>query len=505
MTQSDIADYGLIAAGAPRDRRRRALNDRVREAREKLTSETGTRPAFDHELALNFAKNRLSASILVPALALVVAGVASMWLHPAALVGWLIVVLTANTITTLACQRFVRAAADPAKTSRWRHHFVLLETVHGVAWSLIVFIPFVTPEVLTGAIFLFVVTLMVIAVGAMLSSSLPTAVWGGTMPVTCAFAVKFGIEREPVLLAMAFMALSAQAYFLVLGYRLYSTTIEGLSMRAEKDRLIQELEDAKAQSDEARGRAEAANVAKSRFLATMSHELRTPLNAILGFSEVMKAEILGPMPNTTYKEYASDIHASGQHLLNLINEILDLSRIEAGRFELKEESISFAYTVEDCVRLMNLRAGSKGVTIKESYEEGMPTVWADERAIRQIALNLLSNAVKFTPAGGAIYVKVGWTAGGGQYLSVRDTGPGIPEDEIPTVLSSFGQGSNALKTAEQGAGLGLPIVRGMVDLHGGTFTFKSKLRVGTEVIVTFPAERVMQALPAVPQAQNHAA
>jgi two-component system cell cycle sensor histidine kinase PleC len=276
-------------------------------------------------------------------------------------------------------------------------------------------------------------------------------------------------------------------------------------MRAEKDRLIQELEDAKAQSDEARGRAEAANVAKSRFLATMSHELRTPLNAILGFSEVMKAEILGPMPNTTYKEYASDIHASGQHLLNLINEILDLSRIEAGRFELKEESISFAYTVEDCVRLMNLRAGSKGVTIKESYEEGMPTVWADERAIRQIALNLLSNAVKFTPAGGAIYVKVGWTAGGGQYLSVRDTGPGIPEDEIPTVLSSFGQGSNALKTAEQGAGLGLPIVRGMVDLHGGTFTFKSKLRVGTEVIVTFPAERVMQALPAVPQAQNHAA
>ena len=124
----------------------------------------------------------------------------------------------------------------------------------------------------------------------------------------------------------------------------------------------------------------------------------------------------------------------------------------------------------------------------------MPRLWGDERAIRQIVLNLLSNSIKFTPQGGEIWLKVGWTASGGQYLSVKDTGSGIPEDEIPIVLASFGQGSNSIKTAEQGAGLGLPIAKSLIDMHGGTFTLKSKLRIGTEVIVTFPPERVMSAL-----------
>ena len=124
----------------------------------------------------------------------------------------------------------------------------------------------------------------------------------------------------------------------------------------------------------------------------------------------------------------------------------------------------------------------------------MPRLWADERAVRQVCLNLLSNAIKFTPQGGEIWLKVGWTASGGQYMSVKDTGAGIPEEEIPIVLSSFGQGTNSIKSAEQGAGLGLPIVKNLIDLHGGTFSLKSKLRIGTEVIVTFPPERVMSAL-----------
>jgi two-component system cell cycle sensor histidine kinase PleC len=128
------------------------------------------------------------------------------------------------------------------------------------------------------------------------------------------------------------------------------------------------------------------------------------------------------------------------------------------------------------------------------FEPDMPRLWADERAVRQICLNLLSNAIKFTPQHGEIWLKVGWTASGGQYMSVKDTGPGIPEEEIPVVLASFGQGSNSIKSAEQGAGLGLPIAKNLIDLHGGTFTLKSKLRIGTEVIVTFPPERVMSAL-----------
>ncbi len=204
-----------------------------------------------------------------------------------------------------------------------------------------------------------------------------------------------------------------------------------------------------------------------------------------------------------YKEYSADIHNSGVHLLGLINEILDLSRIEAGRYELNEESVSLAGIVEDCHHLLKLRATNRGITIHEVFETDLPRLWADERAVRQICLNLLSNAIKFTPQGGEIWLKVGWTASGGQYMSVKDTGAGIPEEEIPIVLASFGQGSNSIKSAEQGAGLGLPIAKSLVDLHGGTFALKSKLRIGTEVVVTFPPERVVAAMAPMARSTRH--
>jgi len=215
---------------------------------------------------------------------------------------------------------------------------------------------------------------------------------------------------------------------------------------------------------------------------------------------VMKSELFGKHAVPTYKDYCGDIHSSGVHLLGLINEILDLSRIEAGRYELNEESISLSHIVEDCHHLLKLRATNRGITIHGLYEPLLPRVWADERAVRQICLNLLSNAIKFTPQGGEIWLKAGWTASGGQYLSVKDTGSGIPEEELPIVLASFGQGSNAIKSAEQGAGLGLPIAKNLIDLHGGTFTLTSKLRIGTEVVVTFPPERVVSGLAPIAEA-----
>jgi two-component system cell cycle sensor histidine kinase PleC len=207
-------------------------------------------------------------------------------------------------------------------------------------------------------------------------------------------------------------------------------------------------------------------MAKSRFLATMSHELRTPLNAILGFSEVMKTELLGPMENPTYREYAGDILESGRHLLHLINEILDLTRIESGNYELHEEPVRLAEVADECDRLLKLRAESKGLHIAEEFEPDLPVVWADRRAMRQICLNLMSNALKFTPKGGRITLGVGATEDGGQFLSVRDTGPGIPEEEIPKVLQAFGQGTLAQQSAEGGAGLGLAIVQNLIELHG---------------------------------------
>jgi two-component system cell cycle sensor histidine kinase PleC len=294
---------------------------------------------------------------------------------------------------------------------------------------------------------------------------------------------------------MAAMAIGLHVYFVFLAKGLNATALAMLEFRAEKDALIAEIEEEKAISDEARRRAESANIAKSRFLATMSHELRTPLNAILGFSEVMKGELLGSMQNDSYKEYAGNIHESGRHLLQLINEILDLSRIEAGRYELHEEPVHLTDVIEDCVRLLHLRAESKALHVALEFEQGLRQLWGDERAIRQICLNLITNALKFTPRGGSITLTVASTPDGGQTFVVKDTGPGIPKEEIPKVMQAFGQGSLAHRTAEGGTGLGLPIVQNLVTLHGGTFELRSELRKGTEAVVNLPPSRVLRPMP----------
>jgi two-component system, cell cycle sensor histidine kinase PleC len=486
--QRDIASSGDGSSA----KRRRAAVQHVREARDRLISTTGTRPAFDYELLRQFAQNRLSASLVILLLVATIGFLSSLWMGPVTAGTWTAAVLMIHAIIITKCRQFLAEPQNGINLRTWRFRFILLDLFFGLAWMFILVYPVGADE--GSSTFLLFVMLLVVAVSSMLASSVPIAVFAATMPVTAAVALNFclrGTLRDYIL---AIMAVTAQGYFSLLAYRLYSTTLASLEARAEKDALIGELETAKAISDEARRRAEAANIAKSRFLAQMSHELRTPLNAILGFSEVMKGEIFGPHQVPAYKDYAGDIHNSGVHLLGLINEILDLSRIEAGRYELNEESVSLAHVVGECGHLLQMRARNRSLTIHELFETDMPRLWADERAIRQICLNLLGNAIKFTPQGGEIWLKAGWTASGGQYISVKDTGPGIPEEEIPIVLASFGQGSNSIKSAEQGAGLGLPIAKSLVDLHGGTFTLKSKLRIGTEVVITFPPERVMSAL-----------
>jgi two-component system cell cycle sensor histidine kinase PleC len=471
---------------------RRAASQRVREARDRLTSTSGTRPAFDRELLRQYAQTRQSASYVVMLLVVATGVVFGFWMPPVSAAAWTCGLLCIHTAIIRSCGQFLSEQPTLTATRKWRTRFIVLDLLYGLGWTALLIHPSGLDAV-SNTLIMFLM-LLVVAVSSMLAASLPIAALAATAPVTAAIAVSFVLSGTFDNYVLALLALAAEGYFALLAHRLHSTNLATLEARAEKDALIGELEQAKAISDEARHRAEAANVAKSRFLAQMSHELRTPLNAILGFSEVMKSEIFGGHAVAVYKEYSSDIHNSGVHLLNLINEILDLSRIEAGRYELNEEAVSLVHVVADCHHLLKLRASSRGITIHEVFEQGMPRIWGDERAVRQIVLNLLSNSIKFTPQGGEIWLKAGWTASGGQYLSVKDTGSGIAEDEIPIVLASFGQGSNSIKSAEQGAGLGLPIAKSLIDMHGGTFTLKSKLRIGTEVVVTFPPERVMSAL-----------
>src|SRR5260370_21089748 len=195
---------------------------------------------------------------------------------------------------------------------------------------------------------------LVVAGARRVTSGLPMGVFAAPIPVTAAVALTFVLKGGMHNYVLAALAATAEGYFVMLAHRLYSTTLATIEARAEKDALIGELEQAKAKSDEARRHAEAANIAKSRFLAQMSHELRTPINAILGFSEVMKNELFGAHVVRAYKDYSNDIHNSGVHLLGLINEILDLSRIEAGRYELNEESVALAQVAEECRHLLKL-------------------------------------------------------------------------------------------------------------------------------------------------------
>jgi two-component system, cell cycle sensor histidine kinase PleC len=477
---------------------RRLTARRVREARDRLTSSSGTKPAFDYELLRQYAQNRLSGALGVILLATAIGLISTYWASATWAGLWMAMVLTIQLASMVKCREFLTQPPSDKGIKRARLTFIVLDLLFGLAWAINLARP--TDDRSSSDIINVFAMLLVVAVSSMLGSSLPIAVFATTAPLTIAVAVNYLFAGSVHGYVLAGLALTALCYFGLLANRLFTSNLATLEARAEKDALIGELEQAKAKSDEARRHAEAANIAKSRFLAQMSHELRTPLNAILGFSEVMKNELFGAHAVSAYKDYANDIHNSGVHLLGLINEILDLSRIEAGRYELNEESVSLVQVAEECRHLLKLRASNRGITIHDMFEPDMPQLWADERAVRQICLNLLSNAIKFTPQGGEVWLKVGWTAAGGQYFSVRDNGPGIPESEIPIVLDSFGQGSNAIKSAEQGAGLGLPIVKSLVELHGGTFSLKSKLREGTEVVITFPPERVMAALEPVIEA-----
>ncbi|MES1152255.1 MAG: ATP-binding protein, partial [Dongia sp.] len=253
---------------------------------------------------------------------------------------------------------------------------------------------------------------------------------------------------------------------------------------------VTDLHQRERELTEAKNEAEFANRSKSDFLANMSHELRTPLNAIIGFSQVIRDQLFGP-DQTRYVDYARDINDSGQMLLDLINDILDLSKLEAGKQVLYEETLSLAQVVDDCRKIIAPRAGEGAVKIGIGEFEGLPKVWAEERALKQIVINLLSNAVKFTPRGGSVRVEGAMTGEGEARIVVRDTGIGIAPEMLPHLFLPFHQGDNSTSRRYDGTGLGLAITRRLVELHGGRIEIQSEVGQGTTVLVTLPAERLI--------------
>ena len=242
---------------------------------------------------------------------------------------------------------------------------------------------------------------------------------------------------------------------------------------------------------EARDRAEIANRAKSDFLANMSHELRTPLNAIIGFSEMILCEVLGPLGRNEYKEYAKAVHDSGAHLLEIINDILDLSKIEAGKIELSETDVEVAAIVASCVRLVEERAKDNGIGLSVEIPAGLPRLRADARLVKQVLLNLLSNAVKFTPEGGRVSVTA-LIEDRCLLLRVADNGIGMALPEIERAKLPFTQIDSALSRKFPGTGLGLPIANSLTEMHGGTLQIESAPGRGTRASVRFPPKRVLK-------------
>ncbi|MBI1213671.1 MAG: hypothetical protein GC190_19605 [Alphaproteobacteria bacterium] len=397
------------------------------------------------------------------------------------------------TLTTL--HRFLN---DPKRSERivhWTIAVCVTLLVSSTAFAGVAPAFWVAGDRLNNVLLYVVLGAGIASSGAQSAPSVPVVATNITPYAVFFIGITLVNETYPTGLLMAFLQLCYVGLVAMYARAVWQLARDMLVLREDKEELITKLRNAVADANAARERAERASAAKSEFLANMSHELRTPLNAVLGFSEVIKDQMFGREAVDRYADYASNVHASGSHLLGLINDILDLSKIEAGKWNLRETQFSLKDACHEALRFIEPQAVQKSLNLSLDVPRDV-ILQADERAIRQVLINLLSNAVKFTPRNGSIAVALRTLSDGATQISVSDTGIGIAREDLTRVLESFGQGQHDVATTdERGTGLGLPIVKGLVQAHGGILRIESAVGKGTTVLIEFPSARVVRQSP----------
>src|SRR5258706_2884859 len=396
-----------------------------------------------------------------------------------------LVVMVAAGFAQLALRFYRRSANDPYTLAQWRLRLLGVSIVVSAEWGSA---PWLLWDEVNNSnhVFIALMCLAIVARIVVNRSNYMTFFLASFLPMATLLFARFVVSFQPTdLILAALVPLYGIQVFLDSNYISARWDEESL-MRFSHEDMSRELEEARDEALMKRTEAETANASKTAFLANMSHELRTPLNAILGFSEIIARECLGPAGSPRYKEYAGDIHTSGSHLLSLINDLLDVAKIEAGRMEIEPQMIETARALDGALKFVGPKARERNQSLTITVEDAAAVLFADERALKQIVINLVTNSVKFTRNGGRIDVAARRNADGDFELTVTDNGAGVSKEKLDRIFKPFSRVDNRYDSENAGTGLGLSLVRGLAELHGGRAWMESELDKGSCVHVVFP-------------------